>query len=45
MLADIIVGRASNGLDRGRDDLHRHATFGCSFRSRMKRLLKFLRLR
>lgn len=39
MLADIIVGRSSCGGDRGRDDLHRHATFSCGFRSWVKRML------
>lgn len=44
MLADLIVGRANYGGQRDRDDLHRHATFDCGFRTRMKRLMKFLRL-
>jgi hypothetical protein len=44
MLADILVHRASAGADRDRDDLHRHATFEYGLRSRLARLLKFLRL-
>lgn len=44
MLADIIIARSTYGGDRDRDDLHRHATFSCGFRARMRRFLKLFRL-
>jgi len=44
MLADIIIARSNYGGDRGRDDLHRHATFNCGLRNRMRRLFRMLRL-
>ena len=44
MLADIIIARSNYGGDRGRDDLHRHATFSCGLRNRMRRLFRMLRL-
>ncbi|WP_168990435.1 hypothetical protein [Aureimonas flava] len=39
MLADLIVSRSNLGADRGRDDLHRHATFSCGLRSILRRVL------
>jgi hypothetical protein len=39
MLADIVIARSAVGADRNRDDLHRHATFSCGFRSFLKRLM------
>lgn len=43
MLADILVARSAYGGDRGRDDLHRHATFSYGFRSGLKRFLRLFR--
>lgn len=39
MLADILVARSSCGGERGRYDMHQHATFHCGFRRSMKRIL------
>ncbi len=39
MLADLIVSRSALGADRGRDDLHRHATFSCAVQSAVRRVL------
>ena len=44
MLADLIVSRSTCGADRGRDDLHRHATFSCGFRAALRRVMRMLRL-
>lgn len=44
MLADILIGRSSYGGDRGRDDLHRHATFSCGMKSFFKRAMRLFRL-
>ncbi len=43
MLADIVIARSAVGADRDRDDLHRHATFSCGFRSFLKRLALLFR--
>ncbi|WP_156419920.1 hypothetical protein [Aureimonas sp. N4] len=44
MLADLIVSRSACGADRGRDDLHRHATFSCGVNAVWRRLMRVLHL-
>ncbi|MBB3935758.1 hypothetical protein [Aureimonas phyllosphaerae] len=39
MLVDLIVSRSALGADRGRDDLHRHATFSCGIHAMVRRVL------
>ncbi len=43
MLADLIVSRSTCDAERGRPDLHRHATFSCGFRAALRRLLRMFR--
>ena len=42
MLVDIIVARSAYGGDLDRDDIHRHATFYCSIRRLLQKLLRII---